>query len=147
MMPLARGEAQQIRDEIYAEVTYHAAYEPQRAVRTPRFKYIRRFDERTGPVLPNCDDSASKDVWMRYGWRDRKPAMEQLFDLIFDPHEAHNLAPDPTFSDVLIDVRGRLQRWMLETDDPLLVGPVPAPAGARANDPDGVSPGEPAQGL
>ena len=51
-----------IHDEIFAEVTFHAAYEPQRAVRTERWKYIRRFDDATHPVLANCDDSASKEL-------------------------------------------------------------------------------------
>ena len=147
MIPLIRGSADQIRDEIYAEVTYHAAYEPKRAVRTRRFKYIRRFEERTSPVLPNCDDSLSKDVWMAHGYAQRAPAMEQLYDLAFDPHEAHNLADAPHMSRVLQDLRSRLDRWMHETDDPLLRGQVPAPAGARANDPDGISPREPAQTL
>jgi len=143
MLPLVRGEVEQINAEIFAEVTYHAAYEPQRAVRTRRWKYIRRFEQRQGPVLPNCDDSPSKDVWLQHGWRDRPPALEQLYDLIFDPHEAHNLAGDPTMAGVLDDMRGRLDRWMHETDDPLLRGMVPAPPGAMANDPDGLSPREP----
>ena len=142
MMPLIRGEAEQIQDEIFAEVTYHAAYEPQRAVRTRRWKYIRRFEDRRGPVLPNCDDSLSKDVWMQHGWRDRPVASEQLYDLIFDPNEAHNLADDPSMDSVLDEMRGRLDRWMHATDDPLLRGPVPAPPGARVNDPDGLSPSE-----
>jgi N-sulfoglucosamine sulfohydrolase len=143
MMPLIRGEAEQIHDEIFAEVTYHAAYEPQRALRTRRWKYIRRFDGRSRPVLPNCDDSPSKDVWLEHGWRERPVASEQLFDLIFDPYEAHNLADDPTTSEVLEEMRGRMERWMRDTDDPLLQGPVPAPLGARVNDPDGLSPREP----
>jgi len=33
-MPLIQGKTEQVRDEIFAEVTYHVAYEPQRAVRT-----------------------------------------------------------------------------------------------------------------
>jgi N-sulfoglucosamine sulfohydrolase len=147
MMPLIRGDAGQINDEIFAEVTYHAAYEPQRAVRTRRWKYIRRFDDRVSPVLPNCDDGPSKDVWLQHGWRDHPAAPEQLYDLVFDPNEAHNLADDPSAVDVLEDMRARLDRWMRTTDDPLLHGPVPAPPGASANDPDGLSPREPARAV
>jgi N-sulfoglucosamine sulfohydrolase len=143
LLPLVRGEAQQINDEIYAEVTYHAAYEPQRAVRTGRWKYIRRFQDRPGPVLPNADDGPSKDVWLDHGWRERHPPVEQLYDLIFDPNESHNLADDAAMSDVLDDMRARLNRWMHDTDDPLLRGPVPAPFGAIGSDPDALSPNEP----
>src|SRR5579863_780751 len=71
MLPLVRGEAEQIHDAIFAEVTYHAAYEPMRSVRTQRWKYIRRFDHHPGPVLPNCDDSPSKDALLVYGWQER----------------------------------------------------------------------------
>jgi len=145
MMPLIRGEADQIHDEIFAEVTYHAAYEPQRAVRTQRWKYIRRFDGRSRPVLPNCDDSPSKDVWLQHGWRERPVAPEQLYDLVFDPNETCNLAGDPSMGAVLEEMRGRLDRWMHATNDPLLQGEVPAPPGARVNDPDGLSPREPTQ--
>jgi N-sulfoglucosamine sulfohydrolase len=143
LMPLVRGTGHQIHDAIHAEVTYHAAYEPQRAVRTPRYKYIRRFGGRRSPVLPNCDDSPSKDLWLRHGWRDRLLAEEQLFDLVFDPNESHNLAEFPAKAGVLEEMRQRLTGWMQATDDPLLQGPVPAPQGARVNDPDGLSPREP----
>jgi len=142
MMPLIRGEAEEINNEIFAEVTYHAAYEPQRAVRTRRWKYIRRFEERDTPVLPNCDESPSKDVWMKHGWRERYVPQEQLYDLMFDPNETSNLANEPSMSKVLNEMRGRLERWMRETNDPLLKGSVPAPSGARFNDPDGISPQE-----
>ncbi len=142
MMPLVRGEAEEIDEEVFAEVTYHAAYEPQRAVRTRRWKYIRRFEERGGPVLPNCDDSHSKQYLLERGWRERAPEPEQLYDLAFDPNEARNLAADPGSAGVLDGMRRRLDRWMRETGDPLLSGPVPAPAGARVNDGDGLSPRE-----
>lgn len=143
IMPLVRGEVGQVRDQVFAEVNYHAAYEPMRAVRTRRYNYIRRFEKRSGPVLPNCDDSLSKDVWMEHGWSQREPETEQLYDLVFDPSETHNLAGDPSKAEVLEDMRARLDRWMRETDDPLLHGRVAAPEGARVNDPDGVSPTEP----
>ncbi|MBC7234945.1 MAG: sulfatase [Chloroflexi bacterium] len=143
-LPLLRGERAEIHDDIFAEVTYHAAYEPMRCVRTRRYKYIRRFDDRDAPVLPNCDDSPSKALWMDHGWAERAPAAEQLYDLIFDPNETNNLAADPALTGVLADMRGRLQRWMERTDDPLLkTRAVPAPSGAEINDPDGLSPREP----
>jgi arylsulfatase A-like enzyme len=142
MMPLIRGQASEIHEAIFAEVTYHAAYEPQRAVRTRRYKYIRRYGERTRPVLPNCDDSLSKEVWLTNGWPDYEVAREQLYDLVFDPNEAHNLAQDPSLAQVLGEMRQRLETWMRATDDPLLSGDVPAPTGARINDPDGLSPRE-----
>ena len=140
MMPLIRGEVEAIHDEIFAEVNYHAAYEPQRAIRTQRWKYIRRYSDRQKPVLPNCDASPSKDVWVRHGWQDRYVAPEQLYDLIFDPNETHNLVDDSTMTSVLEDMRHRLDQWMLETDDPLLYGPVPPDAGAQLNDPASISP-------
>jgi len=145
MLPLIRGQAAEIREEIFAEVNYHAAYEPMRSVRTRRWQYIRRFDGRTRPVLPNCDDSPSKDVWLEQGWRERAVAAEQLYDLTFDPNETRNLAADPSLRAVLDEMRGRLDRWMHATDDPLLKGPVKAPPDARVNDPNGTSPKEPVQ--
>ena len=142
LMPLVRGEREEINEEVFAEVTYHAAYEPQRAVRTRRWKYIRRYGNRDLPVLPNCDDSPSKEVWLEHGWRDRKVDAEQLYDLVFDPNEAHNLVAREEMGQVLDEMRQRLQRWMTETDDPLLRGPVPPPDGGKINDPDGLSPRE-----
>ena len=142
ILPLIRGEKNEIDDEICAEVSYHASYEPMRTVRTRRWKYIRRFDGRRRPVLPNCDDGLSKDAWLESGWRDRPVEAEQLFDLVFDPGETRNMAGDPAMRGTLEDMQARLERWMRSTDDPLLQGPVKAPAGAVVNDPDGVSPRE-----
>jgi len=142
MLPLIRDEANEINDEVFAEVTYHAAYEPKRAVRTGRWKYIRRFGDKHTPVLPNCDDGLSKSVWLGYGWKNMRLPEESLYDLVFDPNEHNNLAADPASKTVLTEMRHRLDRWMHRTSDPLLNGPVAAPHGAQINDPDGVSPKE-----
>jgi N-sulfoglucosamine sulfohydrolase len=143
LLPLMRGEVDALREELFAEMTWHAAYDPQRAVRTERYKYIRRFGDREYPVLPNCDDSPSKDLLLRYGWAERKVPFEQLYDLVFDPNEASNLVEDPAHADLVADLRARLFRWMDTTDDPLLNGdPVP-PHGAEINDPDQLSASDP----
>ena len=60
LLPLLLGEKEEVRGELVTEVTYHAAYEPLRALRTQRYTYIRRFDEEfCRPVLPNIDASPS----------------------------------------------------------------------------------------
>lgn len=142
LLPLMRGERAEVRDALFAEVSYHAAYEPMRAIRTRRWKYIRRFDDRGRPNLPNCDDGFSKTEWIRYGWRERPVPSDELYDLIFDPAERRNLAADTLFSQTRDEMRNRLNAWMRETADPLLHGKVPAPPGAAVNDPEGESPKE-----
>jgi len=149
LLPLVRGETAEVNEAIFAEVTYHAAYDPQRAARTTRWKYIRRYEERNGPVLPNVDDGPSKGLWLAHGWRDRAQPPEQLYDLRFDPNEAHNLATDPAHAEPLAEMRDRLDRWMHDTADPLLDGPVGPPPGReiRVNDVDGMSPRDPTRIL
>jgi N-sulfoglucosamine sulfohydrolase len=142
-LPVVRGEKKEINDEVFAEVNYHASYEPVRAVRTQRHKYIRRYGDRSKPVLPNCDDSLSKSLWLEYGWRDRDIAKEELYDLVFDPGEQNNLCANRNSGATLREMRGRLDHWMTATNDPLLHGPVPAPPGAKVNPADGTSPKEP----
>jgi N-sulfoglucosamine sulfohydrolase len=143
LMPLARGESDEVRDAIFAEGTYHAAYEPQRCVRTQRWKYVRRFEPRTTPVLPNTDDSPSKDVWLEYGWPANLLETEQLYDMLLDPQEACNLAGREDSAEIVAALRSRLEEWMRDTGDPLLDGPVPPPPGAEFNDPDSASAGDP----
>ncbi len=143
LLPLVRGERGEIREEVFAEVSYHASYQPMRAVRTKRWKYIRHFDGRSTPNLPNCDDGLSKSAWLEAGWRTRPTPREELYDLAFDPNESNNLAggahpPHPE----LAAMRRRLETWMRNTGDPLLQGSVPAPSGAAVNDPEGISPRE-----
>jgi N-sulfoglucosamine sulfohydrolase len=93
-------------------------------------------------VLPNCDDGLSKDLWLKNGWRKQNVPRELLFDSLFDPNETRNLVGDAAYATVLAEMRGRLDSWMQRTNDPLLRGPVKAPAGAVVNDPDGISPRE-----
>lgn len=139
--PLVRDEVDHLHEAAFFEVNFHASYEPMRAVRTERWKYIRRYDGRTKPVLTNCDDSLSKDVWTAAGWGELPPPEEQLYDLVLDPNESNNLVANPAYGEVLADLKQRLAEWMRRTKDPLLEhGHVPAPEKAKVNDPDGFSP-------
>lgn len=143
LLPLARRDVDSVRDELFAEITYHVAYDPQRAIRTSRHKLIRYYGDRLEAVLPNVDDSPSKDLLVEAGWGDQKRPAVELFDLIFDPGELRNLAEDPAYADVREELERRLQAWMEDTDDPLLDGPVVPPPGAWIVDPAGLSPRDP----
>ena len=136
MLPLLRGDVNQIHDEIFAEVNYHAGYEPMRAVRTDRWKYIRGFEDREGIVFQNCEDCPSKDLWLDAGWQSQPRPAEMLYDLMFDPHETNNLVGQPQAQVAYDDMRRRLDQWMHNTDDPLLNGYVPRPEGSLVCDPD-----------
>lgn len=144
LVPLVHGEVDRIHEEVFAEVTYHAAYEPQRAVRTSRYKYMRRFDEEhPGRVLANADDGLTKDVLLAAGWGEVDPPVEALYDVVLDPGEGRNRIDDPALAPVLADLRGRLQDWMVRTGDPLLDGPVAPAEGTVYNTVDQVSANEP----
>jgi hypothetical protein len=82
-------------------------------------------------------------VVLSNGWAEHPVPAEQLYDLLHDPNEAHNLAGEPALEGVLEDMRTRLTTWMRETEDPILGGPVPAPKGAEVNGRDQLSPTDP----
>lgn len=124
-LPHGRGAP---REHIFAEINFHAAEEPARAVRTQNWKYIRRYGNFPHVVLPNCDSGFSKSLLMEHGWTKRPYESEMLFDLIFDPNEAHNLATDTRYAGELNELRSLLSEWMASTNDPLLAGPLVPPS-------------------
>ena len=140
LLPLVDGSTEKLHDAIFTEVNWHASYEPKRAVRTDRYKLVRRFDGRKTAVLPNCDAGESKSYWMDNDWPHQPVYKEALFDLVFDPNETNNLIDRPEMAEVASDLRARLEKWMRETGDPLLEGPVEAPEDAVANPVDDVNP-------
>ena len=120
LLPLVNQETTKLHDELFFEINDHAAYEAVRAVRTERWKYIRRIDEHRTPVLLNCDNSGSKSLWLNYGWEEQRIPEESLYDLVFDPNETNNLAGDATSQEVLKGMRECLMRWMESSNDSLL---------------------------
>ena len=133
LVPLMDGSAESVRDEVFAEVNFHAAPEPKRAVRTDRYKLIRRHDDRLRRVLPNVDDGRSKTWFLEAGWSDELLESEELYDLAFDPFERNNRIADTRLATVRDDLRARLDRWMRDTNDPLLAGRLEPPSGAVLN--------------
>ncbi|GAB3035267.1 sulfatase [Natronobiforma cellulositropha] len=140
---LVVGEVETVREEVVTEVTYHAAYEPARCLRTERYVYVRRFDDYETWVLPNVDDGPSKQHLLEYGLGEREQPREALYDRVYDPLECVNLVDDPEYAAVRDEFRERLHTRMAETGDPLLEGPVSKPDGAVADRRDGLHPDGP----
>lgn len=140
LLPLLNGKATEVRDEIFAEVNFHAAYEPKRCVRTARYKFIRFFDNNNKNVPANTDDSPSKDLLLQSGVLSEAKPHEMLFDLYLDPVERVNLSSDPRYSSVYSEMSKRMDEWMQRTKDPLLKGKLPKPKHALVNKINCISP-------
>jgi arylsulfatase A-like enzyme len=141
LMPLIRDQTESIRNEIFGEVTYHAAYEPMRCIRTERYKFIQYFGDFEYVIKPNIDDSRSKRFLLNHGLANlpHKPS-KMLFDLYFDPCECDNLVHDPNYSEIQDQMENQLQSWMEKTNDPISKGDVPLPANGYTNPLDGNHP-------
>ncbi len=128
LLPVLNGEKDEVNDTIFAEINFHVAYEPVRAVKTKRFKLIKYFEEPSA-VLCNTDDGFSKDFLTENGFYKHNQAAVQLYDLYLDPGEHVNLAEVPEYSSVKVDLLKTLGDWMTATSDPLLNGKIPTPEG------------------
>lgn len=135
LLPLLKKEVENIRDEVYAEINYHAAYEPLRCIRTDRYKYIRYFDDYKKIMSVNIDDSHSKDFLISNGYLGYEQKKEYLFDLYLDPVERVNLLGNPDYIEVYNNMKKRMKNWMKRTDDPLLTEDrIEKPNGAIINE-------------
>lgn len=141
LVPLLKGEVEAVRDDTFAEVNFHAAREVMRGVRTNHYNYIRILDENPNVALPNIDAGPSKEVWLKNGICNETPRDRvQLYDLVLDPQERHNVAADPAYRGARLDMDRRLKEWMVRTDDPVMTGSVRAPAGAKVDPREAVDP-------
>jgi arylsulfatase A-like enzyme len=128
LIPLVENPDKPLHDEIFSEQTYHGDFEPLRAVRTERYKYIRRHLSE-GPRLM-CDGPTCPIV-EEAGWYRQEIGHEELFDLYLDPLEACNRSADPTYAKIKADLSARLDRWMEQTGDPFATGILPIPPSER----------------
>lgn len=101
-----------------------------RSVRTDRFKYIRNFLPNRPYLQPcaykdakailialrECHEAGSLDENQSLLFQDNRPK-EELYDLVSDPHELHNLANDPDHQSTLVQMRAKLNQWMEQTND------------------------------
>ena len=131
-LALLQGREYSSREEIFAEKTYHDIYDPIRAIRTSRFKYIRSFEKMPDLPLPSDirKSLSARSIPVRFKG-ERAPV--ELYHLEADPNEMNNLAGNPEYAEIEKELSARLTKWLEDTNDPILKGPVPAPPGARTD--------------
>ena len=126
--PLLCGGEYSAREMVFAELTFHAYYDPMRCVRTDGLKYIRNFE--MGKAVHMTGDNANSPTsfdnrsHLNLGEHHRH---EELYDLEEDPEELSNLADDPGYEAERARLSRVLAEWMRETGDPLLEGPIASP--------------------
>ena len=104
----SRDETDRIHDEIFTEVTYHAAYEPTAGDPHRALEVHPPLRRQPASGARQRDDSASKELLVEAGWADQIVDTEQLYDLILDPNEVRNLAEEPGHANVVEELRERL---------------------------------------
>jgi arylsulfatase A-like enzyme len=122
LFPLMSGGGEtELREAVFAEMTYHVNYLPMRAVRTRKWKYIRNYSDH-----PVGLDQCSHMEWARrvcelpnQRWL-RPRAPEELYDVENDPHEQMNLVDEPAHKQTLREMRSLLDEHMRRTEDPFL---------------------------
>lgn len=101
-----------------------------RAVRTKDFKYIRNFYPEKPYTQFNAYKKWAYPVLTLMQVMDKKGQLtpeqahfmaperpgEELYDLRIDPFEINNLAQQPAYQDQLKELRGVLEKWLIEAD-------------------------------
>jgi len=126
-LPLIEERSYTPNPHIFSEMTYHGLYNPMRAVRTKRFKYIRNFDSELPLVYMPVDilewPAGAEMVDEYYG---QVRPLEELYDLQKDPLEQDNLIDEPEYAEIRADLRRTIDQWLQDTDDPILDGVWPS---------------------
>jgi arylsulfatase A-like enzyme len=134
-MSLLRGDAYEPRKSIFAEKTFHSYYDPMRCVRTERYKFIRNFETAFAVEIPGDIQQGAIFRADPFRYSTDRTDMVELYDLERDPAEIHNLAGAPGVEAVEKQLSEELWRWMRETGDPLLDGPISSPRYRQAMQP------------
>ena len=130
------GEAVVTARERHGHILWRNLSYPQRAVRTPRWLYIRNFKTERWPVgapsiygsgappttayLLAHRDSAGVERFFEHAYA-RRPS-EQLFNIRKDPACLNNLAGNPDYRAVQDSLRAVLGARLMATNDPRVTG-------------------------
>jgi arylsulfatase A-like enzyme len=125
--PLFQDQPYQPHEHIFTEFNEHGvdSYDPMRSVRTQRYHYIRNFSTQSmRQWLPDENDRYMDRVqhWVTEHWPvPNQPCQSyELYDVVTDPHEQHNLAGELEHAPLCNYLDRIVTQWMVDTNDPLL---------------------------
>ncbi len=131
LLPVLFGRAKEHKQYVFGEMTTHGTINAPkhfgiRSIRSRKFKYVWNFTPEV-KFQNACTKSSIFKSWRqkaasnpdaadkvrRY---EHRPA-EELYDITKDQYEWNNLADDPRYAEVKIQLRNRLVEWMRATGD------------------------------
>lgn len=117
-----QDEASPLRDAIFAGMTYHDYYDPQRCIRTSTHKLIVNFSNAPSFMDPSQQWRPTTRPKVPHDPIGAFHPPVELYDLEGDPGETRNLAGMAEHADLERRLLAQLSRWMREIGDPLLTG-------------------------
>lgn len=132
-LPVIKGDKKKFKEYVYGAQTTRgiangSPYYGIRSVRNERFSYILNLTP--CETFKNIVTREKDPVWSSWlkkaetdGFSGRqvhnyqhRPA-EELYDIVNDPYQLHNLAADKRYASDLKKLRGKLQKWMKSQGD------------------------------
>ncbi|UZR95037.1 sulfatase family protein [Chondrinema litorale] len=129
MLPLIKGDEMQSDQYIFSERNWHDCDEHIRSVRSDTFKLIKNaYIEWPHGTAADLASSLSHQELVRLKqegklnpeqlliFQSPRPTIE-LYNVIEDPEEFHNLASDRKYRKIIQQLHEELYNWMKQTDD------------------------------
>ena len=117
---------------------------PCRAIRTEKYIYIYNFEEKRWPAgvpegsshpmnsFADCDNGPTKFFIMEHGadpkykkyydWCFAKRPAQELYDIVNDPDQLYNLAGNPQYESIRLELHDRLISQLKAAADPRIIG-------------------------
>lgn len=129
LLPLLNGERTAVRQTVFGSHTGDGMMNrsPMRMIRTRRYKYILNlapeieYNTHINKAKDHDGGRGYWDSWVRRSfesphaaavlWRYHNRPAEELYDVLSDPSERHNLAADPAYASLLEDFRTQMAAW------------------------------------
>ena len=135
--PVLKNPSATIRDYVFAEHNWHDFQAHERSVRSQKYLFIfNAFPDL--PCTPPADALRSPTYTVMKTSRELgklnnqqmgcfltpRRAME-LYDVKNDPYSLKNLAYDPAYKDILLEMKNQYEEWVLRTNDKIPKNPTP----------------------